>query len=178
MTLLEQLEKFVPDRVERPENMSDLESGIFYVYILSVDDVPIVVGHGKRNRARVIFDTVTSVTPNHIKAMTVRLHLLFGRDGAAFERYVIRCDSKREAAEIEAAIHGTLGGNKLDVPEALLDRLFRGLDDHPMSQMVLKMALCSSFDGLADLRRWRKKGILEDTVWEPIEDILILRYDE
>lgn len=178
MTLLEQLEKFVPDRVERPENMSDLESGIFYVYILSVDDVPIVVGHGKRNRARVIFDTVTSVTPNHIKAMTVRLHLLFGRDGAAFERYVIRCDSKRKAAEIEADIHGAVGGNKTGVPETLLERLFRGLDDHPMSQMVLKMALCSSFDGLADLRRWRRKGILEDSVWEPIEDVLILRYNE
>ncbi len=178
MTLLEQLEKFVPNRVERPEKISDLESGIFYVYILSVDNLPIVVGHGKRNRARVIFDTVTSITPNHIKAMTVRLHLLFGRDRVEFERYVIRCDSKREAAKIEAAIHGTFGGNKLVVPETLLEDLLRGLDSHPLSKMVLKMALCSSFDGIADLRRWRKKGILEDSVWEPIKDILILPYDE
>lgn len=40
--------------------------------------------------------------------------------------------------------------------------------------MVLRMALCSSFDGLSDLRLWRREGILQDDVWNDLKDRLAL----
>ncbi len=89
MNFFDQLEVRYPGRVERPTEASDIRSDFFYVYILTIGEQPIIVGHGKRNRARVIFDSETSTTPNHIKALTVRLHLLFANAGSVYGRYLI-----------------------------------------------------------------------------------------
>jgi len=40
--------------------------------------------------------------------------------------------------------------------------------------MVLRMALCSSFDGITDLKRWRRDRILDDQRWEQIAERLQL----
>lgn len=179
MTFIEQLQTKTPysGRVEQLIQASELQSSIYYVYVLTIDEKPIVLGHGKRNRARVIFDSRTSITPNHLKAITVRLYLLFAHDNATFGRYVIPCNSKDEAAEIEADLHQNFGGNSRKLPESIEEKLLTGLDEHPFSQMVLRMALCSSFDAIADLTRWRAQGILDDSVWLPIKGKLELPYD-
>jgi hypothetical protein len=38
----------------------------------------------------------------------------------------------------------------------------------------LEIALASSFDGLSDLKTWRRKGILDDCVWQVISKKLQL----
>jgi hypothetical protein len=40
--------------------------------------------------------------------------------------------------------------------------------------MLLEIALASSFDGLSDLKTWRRKGILDDCVWQVISKKLQL----
>ncbi len=177
MPFRDELEKKYPGRVKQPADASAMEAGFYYVYILTVDERPIVIGHGKRNRARVIFDSEASITPNHIKALTVRLYLLFPHDGVQFGRYLIQCESKEEAQEIEAKLHRESNFHRLKHPEAIQEALFQDFDVDSAAGMVIRMALCSSFDGIADLKRWRDKGILGDTVWGLISERLKLPFD-
>lgn len=177
MSFFNNLEKNYPGRIERPTNVSDIRAGFFYVYILTIEERPIIVGHGKRNRARVIFDTYNSITPNHIKAITVRLHLLFAQHDAIYARYLIRCSSKDEAKQIETCLHREFRGNTLELPEAVQENLFLGLAEDSLARMVIRMALCSSFDGIADLKRWRRQGIIGDSVWGQINERLKIPFD-
>jgi len=177
MTFFDQLESRYPRIVERPADASEIRTGIFYVYILTIDEQPIIVGHGKRNRARVIFDSETSITANHIKALTVRLHVLFAHEGAKYGWYLIQCDSKEEAQEKEAALHREFGGNTLKLPEGIHENLFRDFAEDSPARMVIRMALCSSFDGITDLKRWRRAGILEDSIWGEITERLRLPFN-
>src|SRR6059058_939858 len=117
-TLFDHLQKRYSGRVELPADVSGILPGFFYVYILTVDGQPIIVGHGKKNRAQVIFDSETSATSGHIKALMVRLHLRFASDSAVYGRYLIQCASKAEAQEIEAELH-QFGGNTLRLPDAV-----------------------------------------------------------
>jgi hypothetical protein len=43
-----------------------------------------------------------------------------------------------------------------------------------VAKMLLEIALASSFDGLSDLKTWRRKGILDDCVWQVISKKLQL----
>lgn len=36
--------------------------------------------------------------------------------------------------------------------------------------MVMQIALCSSFDGLSDIRRWRNRQIISNDIWEVISE--------
>lgn len=164
----QQLEELFPGRVERPSSDENLPVGIYCVYILEIDGVPVVVGHGKKNRAMVIFDSVETITGSHIKAIIVRLHALYGGDAAVFSRYVIQCSGKEEARMIEAEIHRKIGGNTSTLSKKIQGRLFDGIQEKSAAWMALKMALCSSFDGISDLRKWRREGILGDEAWEII----------
>jgi hypothetical protein len=173
MNARETIEDQYPGRLTEPLSADRIPRGVYMVYILVCDGRPIVVGHGKHNRARVIFDDAEHTTSGHIKAIFVRAYHLFG--GKRFERYFIECDSKSEAKVIEKDLHGKIGGDSRELPDEVGNRLFDGFDAKSVPEMILRIALNSSFDGLADLKLWRKKAILENSVWNKIADKLKLK---
>lgn len=136
------------------------------VYILTYNDAPIVVGHGKQNRAKVIFDDKNQITSAHFKAIFVRAYPLFGE--GEFKQFLITCHNKNEAQEVEANLHRAIGGNNRNLPEDILTRLFKDISSDSIAHMVLRMALSSSYDGLSDLKMWRKDGILDDKLWSVV----------
>ncbi|MGD9564277.1 MAG: hypothetical protein AB7F88_17500 [Pyrinomonadaceae bacterium] len=170
MTFADELEQLFPKRIERPSTVADITPNNFYVYILTIDDQAVVVGHGRKNRARVIFDSADARTANHIKAMTVRLYCLYGGREALFERYLIQCATKTDAQEVEHLLHSAefCGGNTLIIPSAIEEALLAGLKDDSPVRMVLRIALSSAYDGIADLKRWRRQGIIPDSIWKEI----------
>lgn len=171
MTIVDRLEsKYC---LETLSDISEIPSNQFLVYILTIDGRPVVVGHGRTNRARVIFDSELAITNGHIKAILVRVFTLFSR-GSVFSRGIIRCSDKQQAREIEARIHREFGGNSCAVPDNIRLELFFGLEQDAVASMVLNMALCSSFDGIADLKKWRRAGILNDDVWNQVASRLKL----
>jgi len=155
-------------------DLADIPREGYMVYILihNEDDV-LVVGHGKYNRARVICDDQDRTTSGHIKAMKVRCAHLFGI--GEFSRFVIPCESKTEAKELEGKLHSKIGGNTLPPSAEIQQKLWEGIATDSPEAMVLNIALHSAFDGLYDLKRWRKKGILTDDVWNPIASKLGLQ---
>lgn len=163
----EQLKEFLPDnKVEQPNNVSDIADGKEYVYILTVNKQAIVVGHGKKNRAKVIFDNPqTPPTQDHIKSMLVRLYHLYGDENFVFKRYLISCESVERAKEIEKVIHNNFGGNKTSLPESIKEKLFEGLKGDVLMDFVLKAALSSSYSGISDLRKWKRAGLIDDQMW-------------
>lgn len=173
MTTQEIIEKHYHNRLKKPTSVDAIPRGVYMVYVLVCDGKPIAVGHGKHNRARVIFDDRDHITPSHIKAFFVRAYQLFG--GQSFERYLIECNSKSEAGKIENDLHDKIGGNSRSLPEKIEKRIFARVAKRSVTEMVLRIALNSSFDGLADLKLWRKKDILDDQVWEEIAAILNLK---
>lgn len=168
----DQLEDLFPGRIATPVVVEDIPRKQWLVYILTYDDKPITVGHGKVNRARVIFDDRTQVTKNHLKALFVRIYRLYGT--GEFQQFIIVCADKAEAKCVEKKLHSAIGGNNRSLPATLEASLFHGLLPGTIPYMVLKMALCSSFDGLADLRLWHRKGILGGTVWTTLSNKLAL----
>ena len=82
------------EKVKELSGVDDILPGVYCVYILTIGNNPVVVGHGKKNRARVIFDNRDTITPGHIKAIIVRLYTLFGSGDANSKRYLIECESK------------------------------------------------------------------------------------
>ena len=158
---------YYPERVAQVTEVTDLLPRTDYgVYILTLNDKAIVVGHGKYNRARVIFDDLETITNQHIKAIFVRLYHLFGE--GEFRRYHIRCSSKEESQKVEKDLHQKIGGDSRELPEQILERLFKGIESGSSVETLLKISLVSSFDGLSDLRLWRRKGIISDSDWEII----------
>jgi len=173
MTIKQQLDSLYPQRVFQPSSEQSIPRDKYMVYILTHCDHPIVVGHGKRNRAKVVFDDKDNVTKGHIKAIFVRAYHLYGEQ--VFERFVIICDSKEEAKSIEKNIHANIGGNTRSLTPQIEKNIFKGISPGSVSDMVIRIALNSSFDGLSDLRLWRKRGILTDKVWRDVADKFQLR---
>jgi len=172
---IEELEKLYPNRISQPKSVCEIPLPPKYlVYILANEGCPIVVGHGRKGRAKVIFDSESDITFSHIKSTIVRLYILF-RGDSKFSRFLIQCDSKTDAKNIETNIQKKFGGNTLNVPDDIQNRLFQGLEEHTPNWMVLKMALCSSFGGLSDLKKWRRSGILDDEVWKDVQERLKLK---
>jgi len=172
---VDELRNRFPNRqVRELARVDDIPPEAYCVYILTIDEQAVVVGHGRKNRARVIFDDRDTITPNHIKAMIVRLYTLYGPASAVKGRFLIKCESKAEANELEKQIQRAHGGNTLNVPDFISDELLNGLPESSPIRMVLRMALCSSFDGINDLKRWRREGILGDELWNPIVERLQL----
>ncbi len=167
MTIREKIDQMYPDRATTPSSAQSIPRGVYMVYILVCDDIPIVVGHGKHNRARVIFDDERQTTSGHIKAIFVRAHHLFGNH-KSLERFLIVCDDKNEAQEIEKSLHAEIGGNDRSLPDQIHRSLFQDIALDSIDAMVLNIALNSSFDGLADLKLWRRKQILNDRIWDVV----------
>ncbi len=142
------------------------------VYILACDDKVIVVGHGKHNRAKVVFDDLNQITTGHIKAIFVRLYRLFYQ--GEFKQFIIECDNKNESEMIEKSLHAEIGGNTREIPKVIEEKLFSGFSQGSAEHMVLQMALASSYDGISDLKMWRRKNILNDIIWEKIRGQLCL----
>lgn len=175
MTTLEKLESLYPTRIFQPSSVKEISREKYLVYILTLDDKPIVVGHGKQNRAKIIFDDKNQITSGHLKALFVRIYRLFG-EGSHFHQYLIECKNKDEAKQIEAHLHREIGGNRRALPENIINQLYKGFDDNSLEKMVLQMAQHSSFDGISDIKKWRREGILKDNVWQNIKSKLELDY--
>lgn len=171
--MLERLQQLYPDRIISPETVNDISMNDYMVYILIFNNNPIVLGHGKRNRAKVIFDNENQITRGHIKALFVRLYNLYGK--GKFERYTINCQkNKEEAKVIEKNLHKQIGGNNRKIPDDIRDQLFHGLNANSVSYLLLEIALRSSFDGLSDILKWHADGILNDDIWNEISQRLHL----
>jgi hypothetical protein len=168
------LSKLYPDRWLAPASVEDIHHKDYMVYILERDGEAIVVGHGRKNRAKVIFDDLRKTTNGHIKAIFVRLHHLYAAKHTKFFRYVITCSSKKDAQVVEAHLHAVIKGNHRKLPSDIEDGIFEGLPSNGVAKMLLEIALASSFDGLSDLKTWRRKGILDDCVWQVISKKLQL----
>jgi hypothetical protein len=168
----EKLNQLYPGRIISPIDLNEISKNNYLVYILTYNDIPIVLGHGKRNRAKVIFDNREQITTSHIKALFVRLYTLFGN--GVFERYIIDCNSKDEAKIIENLLHKEIGGNNRIIPTEIRQKLFDGIDQNSVTYLVLEIALRSSFDGLSDIRKWRADNILSNEVWCQISEKLEL----
>ena len=160
------------NRILKPQSITDLPKNIYMVYILTYNEKPIVVGHGKKGRARIIFDDSNNITKNHIKAFLVRLYRLFGN--GIFKQYIITCGSKEESIQIENHLHQVIGGNNLNIPDEIRNQLFNNIPHESVTHLILEIALTSSFDGLSDLRKWRNKNLLKDEIWEQISEKLQL----
>lgn len=172
--MFETLNRLFPNRISNPQNADELINNVYYVYILTFNDSPIVVGHGKKNRAKVIFDDINTITQGHLKAFLIRIYRIFG-DGL-FNQFVINCDNKEEAKIIENNLHLNIGGNRNVINQNLLVSLFDGIDVNSKQWVYLKLALLSSFDGLSDLKKWRREGVISDEDWLVISNRIQLNY--
>ena len=172
--MFDTLNQLHPNRISNPQNADELINNVYYVYILTFNDSPIVVGHGKKNRAKVIFDDINTITQGHLKAFLIRIYRIFG-DGL-FNQFVINCDNKEEAKIIENNLHLNIGGNRNAINQDLLFSLFDGIDVNSKQWIYLKIALLSSFDGLSDLKKWRREGVISDEDWVVISNRIQLNY--
>jgi hypothetical protein len=168
------LEKHHKSDLIRPASIADIPGATELVYILLWDGKPIVIGSGKSNRARVLFDDAEQCTV-HLKSLVVRLHQLYGGGERLATRLLVRCDSAATSKAIESTLHRKFGGNETKLPQAILDRLFKDIAPHSTPWLLLHQALLSAYDGQSDLKRWRKHGLIADTDWTLICGKLSLR---
>lgn len=171
MKISEKLYQDYSEKIIVPHTLRDIPKERYLVYILLNNGHAMIVGQGKQNRARVIFDTENQPPTNHIKAMSVRLMNIYGRDNH-FERFILLCASEAESKQIERDLHQQIGGNSTQIPEYILSELFKGLEPNSIPAIILKIALNSSYNGIADLKKWRREGILDDATWGVIAERL------
>ena len=98
----------------------------YMVYIFAMNGTAVVVGHGQKNRAKVILDNQDHLTANHIKSLHVRCCVMHGQ--GPFEKMIIPCDSKASARQTELEIQALLGGNVLQLPPQVEGRLFEDIE--------------------------------------------------
>ena len=158
------------------EARSEIPKDTALAYLLLYGNQSLVTGEGLENRARVITDGLEVNPPAHIKAMKVRLYRLYGSNDRSFRAFVIKCNSKQEAREVERKLHSEIGGNNSEIATEILDQLFDPLEEGSLTAIFLRQALCSSYDGISDLKKWRREGIIADDVWEVICERLKLNY--
>lgn len=168
----ELLQNLYPKRVLIPIDINHIPKDGYMVYILAFNKGAIVLGHGQKNRAKVIFDNENQITTGHIKAIIVRLYNLYGN--GIFNRYIIHCQSKKEAKEIESRLHNVIGGNTRNIPIEIRNILFKGIDQNSVTRLLLEIALRSSYDGLSDLKKWRADDLITDIIWAEISKKLRL----
>lgn len=148
------------------ESVKDIPLNKQMVYILLFNEKAIIVGRGKKNRAKVIFDSLDKFT-DHYKATMVRLYNLYEND-AKYTRIIIPCKDKKESELIEKDLHKKIGGEGIFLTNKIKLELFSDLDDNSMENMLIKMILISSYNGISDLRNWRKCDLLTQEVWNKI----------
>ncbi|MDP3830122.1 MAG: hypothetical protein Q8Q47_02555, partial [Ignavibacteriaceae bacterium] len=92
-----------------PQLVDNIPINTSLVYILTYKNVPIIVGEGKKKRARVIFHNKDYYPEAHMKSITARLHIIYGNP-EFLRRYIIVCNSREEAKVIQNKIHRERGG--------------------------------------------------------------------
>lgn len=147
----------------------------YMVYIFGMNDVAVVVGHGKKDRAKVICDDQDHLTPNHIKSLYVRCCVLYGH--GRFDKIIIPCANKVSALEVEREIQSLIGGNILQLPQQVEARLFEGIEAGSMTDLVLRMAMASSYSAITDLLKWARLGLLAPSVKEVLSQKLAIIID-
>lgn len=93
-----------------------------------------------------------------------------------FEKMIIPCDSKASARQTELEIQALLGGNVLQLPPQVKEKLFEDIEPGSMTDMVLRMAMASSFSAIADLLKWARLGLLADDVKDVISRKLAINF--
>jgi len=150
------------DQLIQVETPDQIPVNQYMVYIFGMNGSAVVVGHGQKNRAKVILDNQDCLTPNHIKSLHVRCCVIHGQ--GPFEKLIIPCDSKASARQTELEIQALLGGNVLQLPTQVEEKLFEDIEPSSMTDMVLRMAMASSFSAIADLLKWARLGLLNTQV--------------
>lgn len=150
------------DQLIQVETPDQIPVNQYMVYIFGMNGTAVVVGHGQKNRAKVILDNQDCLTPNHIKSLHVRCCVIHGQ--GPFEKLIIPCDSKVSARQTELEIQALLGGNVLQLPTQVEEKLFEDIEPGSMTDMVLRMAMASSFSAIADLLKWARLGLLNTQV--------------
>ncbi len=150
------------DQLIQVETPDQIPVNQYMVYIFGMNGSAVVVGHGQKNRAKVILDNQDYLTPNHIKSLHVRCCVMHGQ--GPFEKLIIPCDSKASARQAELEIQALLGGNVLQLPPQVDEKLFEGIEPGSMTDLVLRMAMASSFSAIADLLKWARLGLLNTEV--------------
>ena len=171
MTLQKTLHNKFPNRVLTPATVDDIPRDQYLVYILGCDGKAIVVGQGKYNRARVIFDCENTVTWGHKKSIFVRLRHLFTLK-PSFERYLVTCYGEESAKADEKALQKEIGGNTSEVPPEVQSKLLEDIEEHSLPWLLLKFALRSANSGMQDLKNWRNDGLIKEEAWKTISDRL------
>jgi hypothetical protein len=154
---------------------SDMKSEDYYVYILACNARTIATGHGKRNRAKVIFDPKEGKTTCHKKSIFIRACNVLNTNG--LKRYFVKCKSKEEAEEIEKNLHKVIKGNESNIevyrekffPLAKGNPLGKSKDINEIADVVTAMAFHSGYDGINDLRKWRTEKLISEEVCMIIE---------
>lgn len=159
-------------RIVAIDNLHEIPDNTYMVYLLLFNGKSIVLGHGRKNRARVVCDNLTQITPNHIKAIFVRLYHLYGN--GTLEKYIIPTKDKIEAQEIEKLLHNEIGGNTREITQEIRAKLFEDIIPGSNVKLLIEIALRSSFDGISDLKSWRKAGLILDDEWTTISNKLKL----
>ena len=170
---MEMVDNLLPSQFIEVFDLKQLSRSEYMVYVLVYNDKPVVVGHGKFNRSKLIFDDLNRTTSAHLKALFVRLYHLYG-DGE-FRRFVANCRSKQDAFILEKELHSSIGGNTRDVPEMIREKLFEGLSDSSLEYLIINLMLASSFDGLSDFNKWRRIGVLSNEVIDEVSSRLKLK---
>ena len=154
------------NRAKEITSINDIPTnGEYMVYLLERNGKTIINGHGKFNRARVIFDDELTLTNTHIKSLVARINHIYGGE-ATYNIYIIECDSKQEAEAIEKFLHNEIGGNTKYFAEGVLEQLFDGVDE--TSKMLINIMLNSAFDGQSDLKKWFKQEIIPSHVMDVV----------
>ncbi|TVR38751.1 MAG: hypothetical protein EA392_08670 [Cryomorphaceae bacterium] len=180
MTVKERIEKVLEGKacgVYEPNSIVEIDAECYVVYVLAHNNEPLLVGQGKRNRAKIIFDDLDAGTTSHFKALKVRLYHLYHNEifpQSYFQRVIVKCKDREESKQIEKLLHREMGGNNNDVPCEIKTKLLDGLSPDSVPFLLLEIALISSFGGISDIIKWRKKGLLKDEVWTELSTRLRL----
>lgn len=162
------------DQLIQVETPDQIPVNNYMVYIFGMNNMAVVVGHGKKNRAKVILDDQDHLTPNHIKSLHVRCCVKHGQ--GPFEKMIIPCDSKASARQTELEVQALLGGNVLQLPPQVEEKFFEDIEPGSMTDMVLRMAMASSFSAIADLLKWARLGLLAEDVKDVISRKLAINF--
>ena len=163
------------------ESFNNWKSDKWYLYVFACDDKAIVVGHGQKNRASVIFDSETQIT-THIKSLLVRLHCKY-KSKNDLRRYLFEYRDKKTAEvherELQILIGGTINTKAIFEDSVFREKIFNReivplgkreeADVNQIADIVLRMAAYSSFSAIDELEKWRRNNLLADNVWEEIE---------
>ena len=132
-----------------------------------------IVGHGSKGRAQVVFDDEHWITEAHKKSFHARIYHLYGRSRELL-RFVVPCSDKAVARALELKVQGKIGGNQNALHPEVERELYRGLAPDSDARRLLRMAHLSAFSAIRDLYLWRREGLILDPEWEEISERLCL----